>query len=155
MEISLLAEHRQYVSEIASWYFDEWASKVPNVTIEMVRSDIDLKAANTKLPFSLVAHENGELIGTLELKIRENKKHPEYEHWIGGVYVPTPRRGIGIAKALINKAKKIAVDNGVTSLYLQYESHNVDLYVGQGFRPLHQSSSNNLQTTIMVWCTAT
>ncbi|NAX32511.1 GNAT family N-acetyltransferase [Vibrio sp. V37_P2S8PM304] len=155
MEISLLAEHRQYVSEIASWYFDEWASKVPNVTLEMVRSDIDLKAENTKFPFSLVAHKSGELIGTLELKIRENQKHPEYEHWIGGVYVPTPRRGCGIAKALINKAKKIAVDNGVTSLYLQCESHNVDLYVGQGFRPLHQSSSNHLQTTIMVWYAAT
>ncbi|WP_274060063.1 GNAT family N-acetyltransferase [Vibrio parahaemolyticus] len=155
MEISLLAEHRQYASEIASWYFDEWASKVPNVTIKMVQKDIDLKAKNTKFPFSLVAHENGKLIGTLELKIRENKKHPEYEHWIGGVYVSAPRRGSGIAKTLINRAKEITIDNGVTSLYLQCESHNVDLYVGQRFRPIHQSSSNNVETTIMVWRTAT
>ena len=40
MEISLLAEHRHYASVIANWYFDEWASKVPNVTIEMIQNDI-------------------------------------------------------------------------------------------------------------------
>ncbi|MFD2177895.1 GNAT family N-acetyltransferase [Veronia pacifica] len=149
MEISPLAEHRQYASVIANWYFDEWASKVPNVTIEMVQSDIDLKASNTEIPCSLVAHENGELVGTLELKIREDKQHPEYEHWIGGVYVPTLKRGRGIAKALICKSKDTAIDNDVSCLYLQCESHNVGLYTGLDFRPLHQSDSNNIQTTIM------
>jgi putative hydrolase of the HAD superfamily len=151
MDISLLAEHRHFVPEIAGWYFDEWASKVPNVNIEMVLHDIEYKAANTELPFSLVAHEKGKLIGTLELKFRENKNHPEYIHWIGGVYVPMAKRGKGIAKALINRAKQIAVENGVDELYLQCESHNIDLYIRQGFRSLHQSNNNSFQTTIMVW----
>ncbi|MCF7484202.1 GNAT family N-acetyltransferase [Vibrio sp. J1-1] len=155
MEISLLADHQQYVSKIANWYFDEWASKVPNVTVEMVQNDIGLKASNTGIPFNLVAHEHGELIGTLELKLRENKNYPEYEHWVGGVYVPISKRGNGVAKALLNKAKEIAVKHGVARLYLQCENHNVGLYNGQGFKALHQSTSNNLETTIMVWCAAT
>ncbi|MGP8305329.1 hypothetical protein [Vibrio sp. YIC-376] len=44
--------------------------------------DIALKASNTGIPLSIVAHKNGNLIGTLELKFRENKNYPEYEHWL-------------------------------------------------------------------------
>jgi putative hydrolase of the HAD superfamily len=155
MEISLLADHPHEVSKIARWYFEEWASKVPNVTEEMVREDIALKASNKEIPFSIVAHKNGNLLGTLELKFRENKNYPEYEHWLGGVYVPAECRGNGIAKVLLNEAKEIAANHGVKKLYLQCESHNVGLYSGQGFKALHQSTSNHLETTIMVWCAAT
>tara|TARA_Y100001956_G_C3981235_1_gene125197 strand:- start:41 stop:526 length:486 start_codon:yes stop_codon:yes gene_type:complete len=155
MEISLLAEHPHEVSKIASWYFREWASKVPNVTEKMVQEDIALKATNKAMPLSIVAHENGSLVGTLELKFRENKNYPEYVNWVGGVYVPEEYRGNGVAKKLLNEAKKIAVDFGVKALYLQCESKNVGLYLGQGFTSLHQSTSNKVETTIMVWHAAT
>lgn len=151
MEISILADHPQDISKIASWYYDEWASNVPNVTEEMVREDIALKASNEELPLSIVAHKNGNLVGTLEVKFRENKNFPEYEHWIGGVYVPAEHRGNGIAKALLDKAKQIGVSKGIQRLYLQCESSNIGLYIGQGFEALHQSTSNQRETTIMVW----
>ncbi|MFD2175984.1 hypothetical protein [Veronia pacifica] len=44
-----------------------------------MQNDIKLKAANTEALCRLVARENGEPIGTLDLNIRENKKHPEHK----------------------------------------------------------------------------
>ncbi|MBL0440541.1 hypothetical protein JEO77_03635 [Aeromonas veronii] len=70
MDISLLADHPHDVSKIAEWYFDEWASHVPGVTKEMVRKKVEIAALNRDIPFSLVAHDDRELVGTLELKIQ-------------------------------------------------------------------------------------
>ncbi|MFB2862708.1 GNAT family N-acetyltransferase [Aeromonas sp. MdU4] len=151
MDISLLADHPYDVSKIAEWYFDEWASHMPNVTKEMVHEKIKHKVSNRDIPLSLVAYDEGTLVGTLELKIRENKNYPEYDHWIGGVYVPSEHRRKGIAKKLINTAKEIAVARGVLTLYLQCETHNVDFYREQGFNAIHQSTHGHWETTIMVW----
>ncbi|MBS2783996.1 GNAT family N-acetyltransferase [Aeromonas salmonicida] len=155
MEISLLADHPHHVSTIVGWYFDEWASHVPGVTKEMVRKKVEIKASNRDIPFSLVAHDEEELVGTLELKIQENKKYPEYEFWIGGVYVPSAHRRKGIAKKLMSAAREIAVSRGVSTLYLQCETHNVDFYRDQGFNVIHQSTHGHWETTIMVWYAAT
>ncbi len=155
MEISLLADCPHEAPKIAKWYFEEWASHVPNVTEKMVLDDISQKASNRAVPMSLVAIENGILIGVLELKLRENTDYPEYEHWVGGVFVASKYRGKGIAKSLLTEAKKIATSFDLGLLYLQCESHNVGLYRGQGFDALHQSGSNGRETTIMVWRVAT
>lgn len=155
MEISLLADHPDEVSKIVDWYFDEWASHVPDVTKEMVRKKVEIKASNRDIPFSLVAHDEEELVGTLELKIQENKKYPEYEFWIGGVYVPSAHRRKGIAKKLMSAAREMAVSRGVSTLYLQCETHNVDFYRDQGFNAIHQSTHGHWETTIMVWHAAT
>jgi putative hydrolase of the HAD superfamily len=155
MKISLLAEHPYEVSKIATWYFEEWASKIPNTTVEMVREDIARKAKNRDIPLNLVAHDKVNLVGTLELKLRENKHYPDYKYWVGGVYVPSEFRGNGIAKNLLNKAKEIAVSCGVVTLYLECESHNVSLYSSQDFKALHQSTSHHRETIIMKWCATT
>ncbi|MCP4321686.1 MAG: GNAT family N-acetyltransferase [Alteromonadales bacterium] len=155
MEISLLADCPHEAPQIANWYFEEWASHLPNVTEKMVLEDISQKALNRTVPLILVAIENGILVGVLELKLRENKYYPEYEHWIGGVFVASKYRGNGIAKRLLTEAKKIATSFSLGQLYLQCESHNVGLYRGQAFDALHQSCSNDRETTIMVWRAAT
>ncbi|MEK1964816.1 hypothetical protein WOB62_23510 [Vibrio parahaemolyticus] len=81
MEISLLADHPHEAPKIAKWYYDEWARIAPNVTEEMVLEKVIEKSVNREaVPLSLVAHIDGELVGVLELKIRENRNYPEYEN---------------------------------------------------------------------------
>ncbi|WP_260753928.1 GNAT family N-acetyltransferase [Aeromonas dhakensis] len=117
----------------------------------MVCKKVEVKALNRNIPFSMVAHDDSELVGTLELKIQENKNYPEYEFWIGGIYAPVPHRRKGIAKKMINVAKDMAVSRGVATLYLQCETHNVDFYRQQGFNAIHKSTHGHWETTIMVW----
>jgi putative hydrolase of the HAD superfamily len=152
MEISLLADHPEESEKIAKWYFDEWASIAPDVTLEMVHNNVRQKAQNrTSLPLSLVAHINTELVGVLELKYRENKHYPDYEHWVGGVFVAPIQRSRGVASKLLSKAKETALNLGVKSLYLQCESHNVGFYEYHGFVRLHQARHHDSETTIMIW----
>ncbi|WP_036827996.1 GNAT family N-acetyltransferase, partial [Photobacterium sanctipauli] len=114
MEISLLADHPDYAPKIAKWYFDEWAHIAPNITEDIVLEKVIEKSLNRdQIPLALVAREGGELVGVLELKIRENKNYPEYENWVGGVFTNPPNRGQGVAGQLLNKAKELAIDFGV------------------------------------------
>ena len=152
MEISLLADYPHEAPKIAKWYYDEWARTAPSVTEEMVLESIIKKSRNrNEIPLSLVAHIHDELVGVLELKFRENKHHPEYEHWVGGVFTHQSHRCKGIAHKLLDSAKKKAVELGVKKLYLQCESFNVNFYLNHGFKALHQAPHHEIETTIMVW----
>lgn len=152
MEISLLADHPHEVSKIAKWYFDEWGDSTPGITQEIVLEKVREKSINrNKIPMTIVAYIDGELVGALELKIRENKHYPEYENWIGGVFITPSHRGHGIANQLLDKAKKLAIELGVQRLYLQCESFNIPLYLKNGFTVLHQAQHHGIEITIMVW----
>ncbi|MCK6264720.1 GNAT family N-acetyltransferase [Vibrio sp. ZSDE26] len=152
MEITLLAEHPDYVPKIAKWYFDEWAHIAPNITEEMVLEKVTEKSQNRdQIPLALIACMEDKLVGVLELKIRENKNYPEYEHWVGGVYTNPANRGQGVASQLLKKAKVLAIDFGVQDLYLQCECFNIPLYLKHGFKALHLAQHHDSETTIMVW----
>ncbi|MFI8620448.1 GNAT family N-acetyltransferase [Marinomonas sp. NPDC078689] len=152
MKISLLADHPYEAPKIAKWYYDEWARVAPNVTEEKVLEKVIEKSVNrNSIPLSLVAHLDSELIGVIELKIRENKNYPEYEYWVGGVFTNQDYRRKGVAHALLESAKNKAINMGIRTLYLQCESFNIDLYLNHGFKVLHQARHHEIETTIMVW----
>lgn len=151
MEISLLADYPHEAPKIAKWYYDEWVHTVPGVTIDRVHQKIQERSKNRiDIPLMFIVHEDKELVGVAELKLRENTNHPEYEHWIGGIYVSLDNRGQGYASALISKAKLHAAELGIKSLYLQCEDHNIDLYLRHDFKVLHNSEHSSVKTTIMV-----
>ncbi|QIA66055.1 GNAT family N-acetyltransferase [Vibrio astriarenae] len=154
MKISLLTDHPEAVTTIAQWYFDEWAHTAPHITLDTVIEKVTEKASNrNKIPLAIIAHVEDHLAGVLELKIRENKNYPDYEHWIGGVYTHSAYRRQGIAGALIHRAKEMACGMGVKKLYLQCESFNIAFYKKLGFELLHTAQHHNVETTIMVWDT--
>jgi len=107
MKLGVLADHPQDAKTIAQWYFDEWANNVPGVTVEKVLESLIGNAKNrTDFPLIITLHNQKLLCACAELKSRENKHHPEYEHWLGGVYVEENYRGKGYATALLKKAKE-------------------------------------------------
>ncbi|USA46587.1 GNAT family N-acetyltransferase [Acinetobacter sp. C26M] len=150
MKISLLIDHPEAVGKIAKWYYNEWAYLSLQITEEMMYHKVLEKVVNRDvIPLAIVAHHENELIGALELKLRENKNYPEYEHWIGGIFVDPLWRGQGVASQMILLAKEKAKELGVTMLYLQCESHNITLYQKHGFKVLHQANHHTVETTIM------
>ena len=152
MEITLLADHPHEAKKIALWYYSEWAHVFSNITVNMVLDKVVEKSVNrTAIPLAIVAHDNSELVGVVELKYRENANYPQYEHWLGGVFVDPLSRGHGIGGLLISEAKSTAVSLGVQQLYLQCETHNIALYKKHGFEELHQANHHDISTTIMRW----
>ncbi|GLR04065.1 GNAT family N-acetyltransferase [Vibrio hyugaensis] len=152
-KIHFLADFPHASSLIAQWYFDEWAYTVPGVTLSQVQEKVLLKANSRHgFPLAFVLHDDcNQLAAVAELKIRENIHFPEYEHWLGGVYVDSSSRGKGYAAALVARAQNHVFQLGIEKLFLQCEAHNQALYVKYGFRPLHIAIHNEVDTTIMVW----
>ena len=151
MEISLLADNPQESKVIAQWYYDEWAGIAPDMTIGQVHEKVAKAINRDQVPLTVLAHQNNELVGVAELKFRENKNHPEYEHWLGGIFVNPDYRGQGISNLLIKKVKEHAIRLGVECLHLQCESHNVALYKKHGFNVLHEANHCQIKVAIMRW----
>lgn len=151
MEISLLADKPHESKVIAQWYFDEWASIAPDMTIGQVHEKVSKAINRDQVPLTVLAHQNNELVGVAELKLRENKNYHEYKHWLGGIFVNSDYRGQGISNILINKVKENAIRLGVECLHLQCENHNVALYKKHGFNVLHKANHGKIEVVIMRW----
>ncbi|SHO54356.1 GNAT family N-acetyltransferase [Vibrio quintilis] len=152
MEVSFLADYPQYIDQIAHWYFDEWGYLVPEITVDEVKENVSGKAQSRHdIPLIFVIHQHGKPAGVVELKYRENANHPDYEHWIGGVYVSPAFRGTGVARILVETAKKHAVTLGLTKLYLQCKDDYIGLYSKYGFQALHKTKYGVISTMVMKW----
>ena len=150
MKISLLIDYPEAVGKIAKWHYHEGGHLSLEMTEEVIYQKVLEKAAHRDvIPLAIVVHHEKELIGVLELKRHENKNYPEYEYWIGGVFVDPIWRGQGGAGSMIAMAKEKAKQLGITTLYLQCESRNIDLYQRHGFIIIHQAYYHNIETTIM------
>lgn len=152
MNISFLSEHPDKVTEIAQWYYDEWADAMPGATIETLTKNLQKKAqSDGRIPLVFIAHKEGVLQGAVQLRYRENKSHPEYMHWLGGLFVNSKSRRSGVAAALIERSKSHITELGLTELYLQCEPELVSMYQKYGFKKLHKAQHREIETTIMVW----
>ena len=150
MEVTLLAQYPHEAKTIAHWYYNEWACHVENVSQAMVLKDVRKKSLNkNKVPLAFIAREDDELVGVVEIKVRENPNYPEYKYWLAGVFVPPSARGLGISNLLISNALNKAKELGVLKLYLQCETHNIKLYQKHGFQTLHLADKYHSSVMIM------
>ena len=152
MKISFLSEYPNKATEIAQWYYDEWAGPAFTTTVEELAANVKNKSkSDHQIPFAFVAIEEDALIGVVELKFKENKNHPEYEHWLGGLFVHPENRGTGVGKLLIDRVKQHCVLLGLEKLYLQCEDSLVPMYTNHDFLKLHRAKHRGFETVIMVW----
>lgn len=152
MDVSFLADHPHESEKIAQWYYDEWADSGLNFSFEAILENMAEKVASRlDFPLAFIVHEGAELMGVTELKYRENKHYPAYEHWIGGVFVCPNNRNKGYSSALISRAKKHVEDLNINLLYLQCDAEHIALYEKYGFKALHEAEHFGDVTTIMLW----
>ena len=102
-----------------------------------------------KIPLMLVALDQEEVLGAVQLKYREMSIYPDYEHWLGGVYVAKDYRGKKIAEQMINKLIEIAKSLGVEKLHLQTEYLNGGLYRQLGWHELEQVNYRGIDVLVM------
>ena len=149
MEFSLLADEPESVPLVATWYFDQWCKDTGRYTYEQMEKKLSTSINREQAPLILLAKVKGELAGAAELKIREMDEFPEYEYWIGGVYVAESHRGKGIAARLVDELKYRAGKMDITSLYLQTEDLTGGLYTKRGFRPIIELESKWGRVAVM------
>lgn len=103
MELLLLADAPSAAGVVAAWYFDEWCRDTGRCTQAQVLAKVMAATQVDRAPLMVLARQAGEWVGAAELKIREMAMFPEYEHWLGGVYVVEQARGQGVASLLVTE----------------------------------------------------
>lgn len=149
MEFILLADDPLAYKEVASWYFEQWLSNVPDMTVGRVESKLATYTNRDKAPLLMLAKLDGELIGAAELKIHEMDIYPDYEYWIGGVYVKSSERGKGIAARLVQEVIGQAKMFGIKKLYLQTEKLDGGIYSKVGFSLIEQVDYKGHYVSVM------
>lgn len=149
MEFSLLADEPSAADTVAQWYFDQWCKESGRYPLEFVHEKVSSATSRLGPPLIVLARQGGELVGAAELKIREMDNYPQFEFWLGGVYVAESARGRGIASALVTEVKQRAREAGIDRLYLQTEELSGGVYCQQGFEPIEQADSKGIQVLVM------
>jgi len=149
MELSLLADHPAAIPTIASWYFHEWGYVRPGRTVASISGDLEAYLNRDKVPLTVVALEEGSVIGAAQLKFREMEIYPDRVHWLGGVFVDPRYRAHGLGAKLIAKVVEIARTLEVRTLYLQTIRLDGGLYARHGWQPLDRVRSGVGDVVVM------
>ncbi|NQZ07992.1 MAG: GNAT family N-acetyltransferase [Algicola sp.] len=150
MKLLLLADEPSAAATVATWYFNEWCKDTGRYDKDEVEKKVYASTNRDKPPLLVLAKEDDTLIGAAELKFREMDIYPQFEHWIGGVYVDENHRGKGVAFKLVSEVIAKARSVGVKKLYLQTEDLSGGLYARMGFKPIEEADSNGVKVLVMV-----
>ena len=149
LKFEFLADRKDTVPLIAKWYYQEWGGIQSDDSFEKTTERIQKSLNRDQIPLHLLAIEEDEILGVVELKFHEMDIYPDKEHWIGGVYVPLSHRGKGVATSLVEHAVKLARKFGVKTLYLQTEKQDGGLYGRLGWKILERTTYKNVDVVVM------
>jgi GNAT superfamily N-acetyltransferase len=136
LKIVPLAEHPDSIPLVAAWGFGEWGHLNPGETLAEREAWMRRETLNSDCaPLTFVAlDDEGRAIGTAALLFDDLEGDPR-NPWLASVYVPSERRGQGIATALVRTVEDAARRFGYRQLYL-FTSTAPGLYAGLGWRAL-------------------
>jgi len=149
INIGYLADHPEFISQIATWYFTEWGHKESGVTEEGIRERLYTKLNKGHAPIPIVARVDENLVGTAQLKIREMDIYPDKEFWLGGVYVDSKARKQSVGKLLATRVEEIARQLEIKEIYLQTANLTGGLYAKLGWMPLEQIKHQGTNVLLM------
>jgi len=149
MQLYLLSEIPDALDTVAQWYYDEWASVFDTKTLDDVKQGLTAYLNLDCMPLIVVATIDDEVAGAAQLKYHEMDLFPDYEHWLGGVYVADGHRGKGIAEKVILRILEKAREFGVETIYLQTENLTGGLYARMGWQSIEQVHSKGSDVVVM------
>lgn len=149
MDFAYLADRPDAVPIVAEWYYNQWGYLRDVSSVEKITQVLQQYLNRDEIPLIILAIENDEVVGAVQLKFYEMDLYPEKEHWLGGVYVSKKYRKRKIAGMLVNKAVEAAKNNNVETLYLQTEKLDGGLYQRLGWKPIDKVEYNGKKVLVM------
>jgi predicted N-acetyltransferase YhbS len=146
--IEYLADHPDLVPCIAGWFYREWGGRSPDDSLRVFTERLLARMNRDKPPITLVAFKDEEPVGTAALKIQEMETHPQYQYWLGSVYVKENWRVLGIGSELVDAIIREAERCEIQALYL-YTSGKEGFYARLGWEELEKVQYRGRSATIM------
>jgi len=148
LNFGYLVDYPEFVPDLASWFYEEWGRRNPANSIEKVELRLRERMNLNSLPLALIGFIDGKLVASASIKIREMETHPQFEHWLGAVFVDTTYRSQGIGSKIVQYTTSEARRLGVSQLYLYTRSHEV-FYTHLGWNPIERPQYHGRQVVIM------
>ena len=148
VEIEYLEDFPEALPIVARWAHAERGHRKDGHSIQDVESIFRYRMNKSEPPIGIVAVENSEVLGMASLKIRELEQYPQYEYWLGSVFVCEEYRHRGIGRLLVERVVDIAGNLGLGEIYL-HTGWNVEWYVKFGWRVVDRISTPGHETVIM------
>jgi GNAT superfamily N-acetyltransferase len=127
MKIVFLADHPEFMAELAGLHFAEWSYLNPGESLADRIGRLKSLCGRNGVPSFVIAIEGAELLGSASLMPRDMDNRPELGPWLADVFVKPHYRGRGIATSLVKCIEAEAKSAGITKLYL-YTPDAVALY---------------------------
>ncbi|WP_049458913.1 GNAT family N-acetyltransferase [Stenotrophomonas maltophilia] len=149
MEFRVLPAGAPERQQLAQWYHVQWGRDA-GLSLEQELQRLNPAQDADGFPHLIAAFDGEQVVGAVQLKRREMQAFPQYEHWLGSVFVADSHRGRGLAGALVEQAAARAARMGVTDLYLQTEALDGGLYARLGWKPLQEADNRSHRVLVMV-----
>ena len=116
--ISPLAQHRDLVPLLSSWFVEEWPEWYgPGGRGSAVGDLTAFARSQSRLPVGLIALENSAPVGVVALKPESLPTHRHLSPWAGAGLVLPSHRGRGIGAQLLKALVQQAVTLGYPRVY--------------------------------------
>src|SRR5687767_21860 len=148
MKIEYLADHPEFLRALAEWQHGEWGHLRPGDTVEARMARLGGWGERDRIPLTVVAHDNGELLGSASLIPHDMDTRMELTPWLAGVFVAPEHRRRGIGAALVRQIMAEAGRLNVPVLYL-YTVHSEKFYASLGWSLQEHSTYRDQNIAIM------
>jgi GNAT superfamily N-acetyltransferase len=142
MQIDYLAAYPGLIPELTELLFAEWQ----DLYLAAGLSQADLAAAlqeravRDRIPLTLVAIDDGQLVGAGSIKLSEDGTRVGLTPWLAGIYVKEDQRGKGLGIQIVTALEQIARELGVPRLYLSADNAE-HFYLKLGWQVLDKVES--------------
>ena len=143
-----LADQPDLLPILADWFYNEWGRGDPKNSPESMRHILGDFLNRDQIPMTIVLLRDAKPIASTSLKFREMETHPQFLHWLGGVYVHPQYRNQGIGSQLVEYTTNEAKNLQVEDLYLYTRSHDT-FYTRLGWQVIEKPLYDGRVTIIM------
>ena len=96
MKVAYLADCPGFLQTVAEWHVSEWPECYRGGNLNTAIKELRLSLNRDRLPMTLVATVNSELLGSVSLVECDLPIRPDLGPWLTTLYVPPTQRGHGI-----------------------------------------------------------
>ena len=148
--IDYLARCPEFIDALAELSWKEWQEiyQQREQTLEDCLKNYRERMNTDRLPLTLVAFHDGELVGMVSLKYHDMDTRPDLDPWLGGLLVLPGWRNRGVGTMLMHRATEEARRLKVPRLYLW--THSTEgLYRKLGWQVVERSDYFGKEAVVM------
>jgi N-acetylglutamate synthase-like GNAT family acetyltransferase len=146
--VKYLADVPEAIPVIARWLYDEFHYLIPERPIDYVIESLNTRLNYNKIPLSIIALKEHEIIGTVSLKMTDMDIRDNLTPWLASLFVNNEYRHNGVGTFLVKSVQEIAKQIGIKELFL-YTPNSWDFYKKIGWTIIERLEYKSRDVVIM------